>query len=47
MTNLWVAGVNDLKVYGRWAFAEFRNAIAMEEEYAAPSGAFGVGVKNV
>lgn len=33
MTNLWVPGVNNLKVYGRWAFAEFRNAFAMEEDY--------------
>ncbi|MBK5569475.1 BPTD_3080 family restriction endonuclease [Ensifer sp. SSB1] len=33
MTNLWVPGVNNLKAYGRWAFAEFRNAFAMEEDY--------------
>lgn len=33
MKNFWVPGVNNLKVYGRWAFAEFRDAFAMEEEY--------------
>ena len=33
MTNLWVPGVNNLKVYGRWAFAELRDAFAMEEQY--------------
>lgn len=33
MANLWVPGVNNLKTYGRWAFAEFRDAFAMEEEY--------------
>lgn len=33
MQNLWIPGVNNLKTYGRWAFAEFRNAFAMEEEY--------------
>ncbi|MGD9476781.1 BPTD_3080 family restriction endonuclease [Shinella sp. G-2] len=34
MANLWVPGVNNLRVYGRWAFAEFRNAFAMEEDYS-------------
>ncbi|AKI02673.1 Type III restriction enzyme, res subunit [Hoeflea sp. IMCC20628] len=33
MKNLWVPGVNNLKVYGRWDFREFRDAFAMEEEY--------------
>lgn len=33
MKNLWVPGVNNLKSYGRWAFAELRDAFAMEEEY--------------
>lgn len=35
MANLWVPGVTNLKTYGRWAFAEFRNAFQMETEYAA------------
>ncbi|MET4687716.1 hypothetical protein [Sinorhizobium fredii] len=33
MANLWIPGVNNLKMYGRWAFAEFRNAFAMEDDY--------------
>ncbi len=33
MTNLWVPGVNNLKVYGRWDFRELRDAFAMEEQY--------------
>ena len=33
MKNLWVPGVNNLKTYGRWAFREFRDAFAMEEDY--------------
>ncbi|MFC5517255.1 BPTD_3080 family restriction endonuclease [Kaistia terrae] len=33
METLWVPGVNNLKTFGRWAFAEFRDAFAIEEEY--------------
>jgi type III restriction enzyme len=44
MKNLWVPGVNNLKVYGRWAFAEFRNAFAMEEEYARLIKSFGATI---
>ena len=33
METLWVPGVNNLKTLGRWAFAEFRDAFAIEEEY--------------
>ncbi|TGT72987.1 restriction endonuclease [bacterium M00.F.Ca.ET.159.01.1.1] len=34
MRALWVPGVNNLKTFGRWAFAEFRDAFAIEEEWA-------------
>lgn len=33
METLWVPGVNNLKTFGRWAFAEFRDAFAIEEQY--------------
>ncbi|MER9330600.1 BPTD_3080 family restriction endonuclease [Mesorhizobium sp. M0488] len=33
METLWVPGVNNLKTFGRWAFAEFRDAFAIQEEY--------------
>jgi type III restriction enzyme len=33
MENLWVPGVNNLKTFGRWAFAEFRDAFAIQDEY--------------
>jgi type III restriction enzyme len=33
MENYWVPGVNRLGNYGRWAFAEFRDAYAMENEF--------------
>lgn len=33
MRALWVPGVNNLKTFGRWAFAEFRDAFAIEEEW--------------
>lgn len=34
MRALWVPGVNNLKTFGRWAFAEFRDAFAIEEDWA-------------
>ncbi|PBC01459.1 DEAD/DEAH box helicase family protein [Mesorhizobium sp. WSM3860] len=34
MRALWVPGVNNLKTFGRWAFAEFRDAFAIQEEWA-------------
>lgn len=46
MKNLWVPGVNNLKTYGRWAFAEFRNAFAMEEEYGKLIDTFGVQARE-
>ena len=33
MDNYWVPGVNNLKIFGRWAFAEFTDVFAMEEEF--------------
>ena len=32
--ELWVPGVNALGGFGRWAFAEFRDANAMDEDFA-------------
>ena len=34
MRNLWVPGVNGLGAYGRWAFAEFREVYAIQDEFA-------------
>ncbi|MDT8285285.1 MAG: hypothetical protein RQ767_07135, partial [Thermovirgaceae bacterium] len=34
MEVYWVPGVNNLKSYGRWAFAEFTDIWEMEEEFA-------------
>ncbi|MDX9990241.1 BPTD_3080 family restriction endonuclease [Thiothrix unzii] len=34
MENYWVPGVNNLKRYGRWAFAEFGDVWGMEEDFA-------------
>lgn len=31
----WIPGVSNLKSYGRWAFAEFRDVYAMETDFAA------------
>ncbi|ESY66202.1 MULTISPECIES: DEAD/DEAH box helicase family protein [Mesorhizobium] len=33
MRAFWVPGVNNLRNFGRWAFAEFRDAFALEEEW--------------
>lgn len=35
MEVYWVPGVNHLKEYGRWAFAEFTQIYAMEADFAA------------
>ena len=35
MRTYWIPGVNHLKTYGRWAFAEFREVYAMDDELAA------------
>jgi len=33
MEALWVPGVNNIGTFGRWGFAEFRDAFAIEEEW--------------
>jgi type III restriction enzyme len=33
MKTYWVPGVNQLKAYGRWAFAEFRDVYLMEADF--------------
>jgi hypothetical protein len=35
MDTYWVPGVNHLKTYGRWAFAEFREVHQMEADFKA------------
>lgn len=35
METYWVPGVNNLKTYGRWAFAEFTEIFQMEADFAA------------
>ncbi len=34
MRNCWLPGVNNLKVYGRWAFVELREVFQIETEFA-------------
>ena len=35
METYWVPGVNHLGTHGRWAFAEFTDVYAMQDEFAA------------
>ena len=35
MENYWVPGVNNLKQYGRWAFAEFTEVYQIEADFEA------------
>ena len=35
MNSYWIPGVNQLKTYGRWAFAEFDDVYAMEADFKA------------
>jgi len=35
METYWVPGVNNLKQYGRWAFAEFTEVYQMQHEFEA------------
>jgi type III restriction enzyme len=32
--TLWVPGVNNLKIYGRWDFIEFSDVFAIEDAFA-------------
>ena len=34
MDSYWIAGVNNLQAYGRWAFAEFTDVFDMQEDFA-------------
>ena len=38
MDTYWVPGVNNLKTYGRWAFAEFTEVYQIETDFAAKVG---------
>jgi type III restriction enzyme len=38
METYWVPGVNNLKKFGRWAFAEFGDVYQMESEFEAKVG---------
>jgi type III restriction enzyme len=33
MDTYWVPGVNNLKTYGRWAFAEFTEVFQIESDF--------------
>ncbi|HEX9924259.1 MAG TPA: DEAD/DEAH box helicase family protein, partial [Anaerolineae bacterium] len=35
MDTYWIPGVNNLGIYGRWAFVELRDVFAMQAEFAA------------
>jgi type III restriction enzyme len=35
METYWIPGVNNLKTYGRWAFAEFTEIYAIEADFKA------------
>jgi type III restriction enzyme len=34
MDTYWVPGVNNLKTFGRWAFAEFTDVYEIETDFA-------------
>ena len=34
MDTYWVPGVNNLRHYGRWAFAEFTDVFQMQDDFA-------------
>ena len=47
MDNDWVPGVNRLRSRGRWAFAEFTDMYAMQQDFSgAVEAAFGGIVKD-
>jgi type III restriction enzyme len=35
MESYWIPGVNNLKTYGRWAFAEFTEVYQIETDFEA------------
>ncbi|MBU6359654.1 MAG: DEAD/DEAH box helicase family protein [Chloroflexi bacterium] len=47
METYWIPGVNNLKTYGRWAFAEFTEVYQMQHDFAAKvAQAFDTMVKT-
>jgi len=48
METYWVPGVNNLKQYGRWAFAEFTSVWEMQDDFAKKvEGAFGKMIEQL
>jgi type III restriction enzyme len=48
METYWVPGVNNLKQYGRWAFAEFTEVYQIETDFAAKvEGAFNRMIEEI
>ena len=48
MDTYWVPGVNNLRSYGRWAFAEFRDVFEMQHDFAQKvEEAFNTMIDNV
>ncbi len=48
MDTYWVPGVNNLKQYGRWAFAEFTEVYQIEADFEAKVEAeFNKMIKSV
>ena len=43
MRTQWVPGVNNLKTFGRWAFVEFTDVFAIEEDYKRLIASFQCG----
>ena len=43
METYWIPGVNDLRQYGRWAFAEFTDVYQINEEFNALIERFASG----
>ena len=43
MRTQWVPGVNNLKAFGRWAFVEFSDVFAIEEDYKRLIASFQCG----
>jgi type III restriction enzyme len=47
METRWLPGVNHLRRYGRWAFAEFTDVFAMQQDFAdAVQAQFNTVVEN-
>ncbi|GEM19594.1 hypothetical protein NONS58_09860 [Nitrosococcus oceani] len=47
MDTYWIPGVNSLKSYGRWAFAEFGDVFDMQHDFAKKvEGAFNEMIEH-